>query len=163
MTLTVEDVLAELAGELLELADEWDLGKDTIRQITAREKVIRMRVIEIADSVDRDHRVVLPVPDLDRQWDRQKAKKAGTGDLSLDQLARVLGERKFQKLCTTRTYVHNFDMKKYLAAREDGEITDEMIVACTIPTQYDSRLTLNALKPVVTDAPDDDEYETEQE
>ena len=163
MALTVEDILAELANELLELADEWDLGKDTVKLITAREKVIRARVIKIADSVDRDHRVVLPVPSVGKQWDRQKAKKSGTGDVSLDQLEHVLGEKRFKKLCTTRTYVHNFDMKKYLAAREDGEITDEMIVACTIPTQYDSRLTLNALKPVVTDAPDDDEYETEQE
>lgn len=148
--------LQEYISELTSLADEWKLGKETTETIKHREDGIRKRIYAIADKFNARKRVVLPIPELELQWDRQMAKKAGTGDVSLDHLERILGEKLFKSLCTTRSVSFNFDMSKFLAARESGEITDEMINLATVPAQYGPRLILSKLK--VEDDIDEDEY-----
>lgn len=153
------DTPEEYRAELSQLADEWKLGKDTIKEITARESVIRKRVFAIADKIKAASRVVFRLPELDLQWDRQVAKKAGTGDVSLDQLETVLGAKKFKALCTTRTVTYTFDLEKFFAARESGEITDAMILTCTVPQEYTPRLSLTKMARVVEDQDiDESEY-----
>jgi hypothetical protein len=147
MALTPEE-LQEYQSELNQLADEWTLGNDTVSQVKAREGAIRKRIMTIADKFNPSQRVVMQVPELNLQWDRQIAKKAGTGDVSLDQLERILGPKKFQTLCTTRTVAYTFDMEKFLAARASGEITDSVIAASTVPQEYTFRLALSKIPKV---------------
>ncbi len=135
-------VYEEHDGELLQLAEEWDLGKDTVKQIEEREKVIRARILVLADEVNTTHRVEMVVPDIERKWDRQLSKKPGTGEVSLDRLEDLLSPKTYKKLCCVRLTTHVFDMDKFQESRDAGLITDSHMAASEVPIKFTPRLTL---------------------
>ncbi len=134
-------------GELKQLAEEWDLGKDTVKTIEEREKVIRARILELADELNSTQRVEMVVPDMGKKWDRQLAKKAGTGQVSLDLLENLLGTKTYKKLCCARLTTHVFDMDKFQESRDAGLITDSHLASSEIPVEYTPRLTLAKMTP----------------
>ena len=132
-------------GELLRLAEEWDLGKDTTKIIEEREKIIRARILELADKVNATQRVEMIVPDIERKWDRQLSKKVGTGEVSLDRLENLLGLKTYKQLCCVRRVSYYFDMEVFSKSREDGHITDAHLAECEVPVEYTPRLQLAKL------------------
>lgn len=137
--------LEEYTAELQQLAEEWDLGKDTAKQIGEREKVIRARILDIADKVDAGHRVEMPIPDMEKKWDRQLSRKPGTGEVSLDKMESLLGTKEYKRLCCTRRTVYDFDMDKFQESREAGLIVDAHLAACEVPAEYTPRLVLSKM------------------
>lgn len=136
----------EYAAELALLADEWNLNNETKDACAARNGKIRERIIDIANVLYGNQRGLFPLPDLGLQWERQMARKAGTGQVSLDKLETLLGPRKFKKLCCRRVTQQVFDPDKFSEARESGDITDSMLASCEISAQYEPRVSLKKLK-----------------
>jgi hypothetical protein len=137
---------SEYATELTDMADEWQLGKDTTAIIKGREESIRARVLEVADKVSPGARAIFPLPG-GLAWDRQRAKKAGTGDVSLDTLERVLGPERFRELCCEERTTFVFSMGLFDMARANGDITDADLAQAQIPTEYQPRLSLIKYSP----------------
>lgn len=124
------DALTEYEAKLLSLADEHSLLKEVEVATTARLKEIRDEIITTATVLGGSkERVVFPLQEAERAWDRRVVRKGG--GVNLDLLEERLGVEVFHKVACDRTVRYEFSPTKFDNARRRGKITEEDLVAVT--------------------------------
>lgn len=143
------DAIAEYAARLEEMGDEYDLLKKVIAKADKRKKEINKDVQEICDNVGgKDVRVVLPMENISKAFDRRISNRGGGLDEAL--LLDVIGKRRFNnisELVETRV----LDATKLETARMAGRITDEEIKQATRAPKKTGALYLMDLDKVEDD------------
>ena len=138
--------LSEYSSELQQLADEKKLNDDTVKSCEKRDKVIKARIGAIADVlIGTDTRAVLPVPELQLEWDRRITGR-NSGGVDLARLEASLGVKQFRRLLCDRQVSYGVSEAKFLAAREVGELTEELVTSCLIPPKLGSAVYLSPMR-----------------
>ncbi len=160
MSAIEEEVLSEYRKELEQLADEKKLGDADAAIWEKRSRVIKDRIIAVADVVQGTaKRMVFPMEGLKLQWDRRVTRTGG--GLSIDGLQNMIGKAKFKKMVMVKVVSYEVSEEKFLAAREAGLITDDHIRACTVEPRIGSSIFLSKYKKVEEGG--DDEYNDSEE
>ncbi len=143
------DAMAEYAAKLDEMGDEYDLLQKTIKRADKRKTEIKEEVKQICDNVGGENvRVVLPMPNINKAFDRRISNRGGGLDEAL--LLDVIGKRRFNNISDEVT-TKVLNAGKLEAARMAGRITDEEIKQATRESKKTGALYLMNLDEVEDD------------
>ena len=128
------DALSEYSALLEQLGEEYDLLKQSGEMVEKRKKEIKKQINDISDKLGGvNQRVVLPIPALDKMFDRRITQKGG--EVLDGKLRDVIGVRRFQNICDKiTTWVLN--PTKFEEARTQGRITESELNAASSEITY---------------------------